>query len=366
MAGSTPSCATGSLALGHVLVIGGCGFLGSHIVRMLLSEPSCTAISVVSRNPTTNTFPSVNYHAGDISNSVRVKALITELQPRVVIHTSSPRVTSKPALLHATNIIGTTNLLKCAAETPSVRAFVYTSSDSALHPSNKMMNEETCILYTAEDTKAIAYQRTKAIADAMVLDANSETLRTATLRLPMVYGEGDPYVIMPALEQLRKGENKVQVGNNTTLRDSLYVGSAASAHILAAKALLRGIRDPNAPKVDSEAFLLSDGEVLPFYDFMRKCWRAAGDKSDAKDVKVIPMWVAMSITGVTEWLYWIFTAGMKEPAMKREVLAYLERGVWFDITKAEERLGYRPLVTVDEGIRRSMKWALEEERKKSD
>jgi sterol-4alpha-carboxylate 3-dehydrogenase (decarboxylating) len=262
-------------------------------------------------------------------------------------------------------VTGTANLLKEAAVISSVQAFVYTSSDSAIHPSNKIIAEEDCILYTERDTKANVYQRTKAIADTMVLNANSPTLRTATLRLPGVYGEGDPYFIMPLLEQLRSGQNRVQVGTNTTFRASLYVKSAASGHILAAKALLAGIGNPQLPKVDGETFLLSDGETLPFYDFLRRCWRAAGDKTEVKDVKVIPMWIAMLMTGVIEWMYWICTLGTKEPASKREELAYLERGCWFDITKAKERLGYKPLVTVDEGIRRSMEWALEEERKKS-
>ena len=47
----------------------------------------------------------------------------------------------------------------------------------------------------------------------------------------------------------------------------------------------------------------------------------------AEDVKVIPMWVAMSITGATELVYWIITAGTKEPAMKREALVYLDRKI---------------------------------------
>jgi sterol-4alpha-carboxylate 3-dehydrogenase (decarboxylating) len=331
---------------------------------MLLDDPSCTSISVFSRNPTSNIHPSVTYHACDISDSARVRALLAELQPKSIIHTSSPRVDSKPALIHAANVLGTINLLKYAAETPSVKAFVYTSSDSAMHPSNERMTEDDCIMYTADDTKAITYQRTKAMADTMVLKANSPALRTATLRLPTVYGEGDPYFIMDLIEQLRKGQNKIQVGNNTTLRESVYVDSAASGHILAAKALLIGIENPNAPKVDGEAFLLSDGVALPLYDLMRKGWKVAGDETEMKDVKVIPMWVVMLITGLTEWVYWVFTFGTKEPKVKRELLAYLERGAQYDLTKAKERLGYKPLVTVDEGMKRSMEWAMEEERKK--
>ena len=204
---------------------------------------------------------------------------------------------------------------------------MYTSSESALHPSNEMANEESSVLCRANETKVIAYQKTKAVADTMVLSAISKTLRVATLRLPTVYGEGNPYMTLSILQQLRKGENEVQAGNNTTLKDSLYVASATSAHILAAECLLAGFSDPNALRVDGEGFLLSGCEVLLSYDFMRKDWPAVGEKSMAEDVKVIPMWVAMSITGATELVYWIITAGTKEPAMKREALVYLDRKI---------------------------------------
>ena len=84
-----------------------------------------------------------------------------------------------------------------------------------------------------------------------------------------------------------------------------------------------------------------------------------GDKSKAEDMKVIPIWVAMLFTGAPERrsageVYWILTAGTKEPAIKREALVYLDRGAWYDITKAKERLGWKPLVTIDEGIRKSV------------
>lgn len=85
---------------------------------------------------------------------------------------------------------------------------MYTSFESPLHPSNEIANEETSVLYTVDENKAIAYQKTKAIADKMVLNANPKTLRASTLRLPAVYGEGDPYIILSILEQLRKARMK--------------------------------------------------------------------------------------------------------------------------------------------------------------
>lgn len=54
--------------LGTVLVIGGCGFLGSLLVGMLVEEPSVSSVHVISRNPTENLNPKAKYHAGDISH----------------------------------------------------------------------------------------------------------------------------------------------------------------------------------------------------------------------------------------------------------------------------------------------------------
>jgi sterol-4alpha-carboxylate 3-dehydrogenase (decarboxylating) len=85
---------------------------------------------------------------------------------------------------------------------------VYTSVESPLHPSNEIANEETSVLYRVDENEAIAYQKSKAIADKMVLNANPKTLRASTLRLPAVYGEGDPYMVLPILKQLRKARMK--------------------------------------------------------------------------------------------------------------------------------------------------------------
>ncbi len=61
--------------LGSVLVIGGSGFLGFHIVRHFLQERN-TSVSVISRNPKRNAIPGASYHIGDISDSSRVHELV--------------------------------------------------------------------------------------------------------------------------------------------------------------------------------------------------------------------------------------------------------------------------------------------------
>lgn len=42
--------------------VGGCGFLGHHVVRELLEDPSCSSISVMSRSPFKNRYDGVRYY----------------------------------------------------------------------------------------------------------------------------------------------------------------------------------------------------------------------------------------------------------------------------------------------------------------
>jgi len=81
-------------------------------------------------------------------------------------------------------------------------------------------------------------------------------------------------------------------------------------------------------------------------------------------VQVIPFWLVLAIASVWEWVFWVAVLGRREPEIKREVLAYVERPCWFSIEKARVRLGYKPLVGTDEGVRRSVEWALENRKSK--
>lgn len=351
--------------LGSVLVLGGCGFLGSHIVRLLLKEPSCTTISVISRTPTSNIHSGVTYHAADLSDEPRIATLLAQIQPKVIIHASSPRFNLSPSLLYQSNVLGTRALLRQVKQVDNVKAFIYASSDAAMRPmtNNQIMTEENVSIYR-EGEDGDPYQTTKGIADTMVLAANSDSgMRTACIRFGGAYGEGDPYFIPDAISQLRQGQQKIQVGKNETLREWVYIENVASSHILAAKALLLG-NGVNGGRVAGEAFLVSDGTPWLFYDFLRMVYREAGDRTEMSEVRVMPFWVVMFFLGVSEWVYWVGTLGMSKPEVDRRTMRYLQRPYWFDISKARDRLGYEPMVSVEEGVRRAVKWGLEEEKKK--
>ena len=182
--------------IGPVLVVGGCGFVGFHIVRRLLESPGCDSIHVVSRNPITNCLPGVEYRAGDITNIADIRSVILQICPSVIIHAACPNATTATARsFHRVTVQGTQNLLQVAVEAPSVKAFIFTSSATmAAGPEHIDLDESTPL--ADSDPNSFPYVRTKAQADKMVLEANrpifekdGSGLLTACIRLPIVYGE---------------------------------------------------------------------------------------------------------------------------------------------------------------------------------
>lgn len=213
------------------------------------------------------------------------------------------------------------------------------------------------------DPKSSLYARTKALADKLVLEANSPLeedgtgLRTACIRLPVVYGERDQLAVPKALEALEKGQTMFQLGDGSNLWDFVSAENAAAAHVLLAKALLAA--GASAPKVDGEAFNITDGERRPIWEHARTMWKAAGHEVNVEQVWVLPTPIAFAMATILEWLFWIFTLGTKQPGrLSKQQVEYLCLTHTYRIDKARERLGYVPVQSYNEGIRKAVMWSM--------
>jgi sterol-4alpha-carboxylate 3-dehydrogenase (decarboxylating) len=343
-----------SQKLKRVLVTGGGGFLGAHIIEQLLIDPD-TLVASTSRNPTVLLeHARLSYHAADIASEEQIQAIFEKFRPQVVIHTASPQSTATTATLIRTNIVGTQVLLRCAKSCSETRAFIYTSSDSAVEPTQTPLTEDKAKLYD-EKHYVNPYGMTKAVADAAVQAANCDELQTAIIRLPGIYGERDTNFIPQLVSSVRKKEHKMQIGQNKKLFEFVYVANAAEAHILAARALLN---PKTAVGVAGEALFISDGRPEPFFDFARRCYAAIGSPVAQKEVTVIPMPLMQAMASAGEWAYYIFTLGMVEPTLRRRSIDHLNKGCCWSIEKARKRLGYVPVEDQDAAIRKSMQWAV--------
>lgn len=281
-----------SRVLGPALVIGGCGFVGFHIVDALLRDSTCGPVSVISRNPHSNRCEGVSHHAGDIGDLDQIRKLLAVIKPRIIFHAAAPRAdnpTVEPGDHHKISVEGTKNVLTCATESPMVKALVYTSTCAVSKGYQHFNIDETAPLWE-QDSKTIPYFKAKALANTLTREANfpldrqSIGLLTATLRLPWVYGERDNQAIPCMLKTAEEGHTKIQLGDNEKIVEPTYVGNTATAHLLAAKKLLESENGSLDPKVDGEAFHITDGDPQPFWTFARMIWRTAGDKTTTDQV----------------------------------------------------------------------------------
>lgn len=347
------------MSLGIVLVTGGCGFIGFHIVQELVRE-SCS-VHVISRNPTINCLPEVTYHTGDLTSLETTQSLLSKIQPTVIFHVASALSSSTAAesFFFEVNVCGTENLLKCAQSTSSVRALVYTSSVAVMAACSGStfvdLTEDAPLL--SSSSKADFYVKTKAIADAIILNANGPTLRTVSIRLAGVYGERDNDFFPIVLRILRQGRQRYQLGDNLGLFDAASASNAATAHILAAKALLAGFSDLAAPKVDGEAFFISDGRPEYFWTLLRQIWTVAGHDTLADQVIIIPNWILFPFVGAVEWAYWLCTFGRKRPmTLRRTTMEWTCLTRTFSIAKARNLLAYSPKNDRAETIVKAVKY----------
>ena len=177
-----------------------------------------------------------------------------------------------------------------------------------------------------------------------------------------MYGDRDNQLIPGVLKALKDKRQHIQIGDNSNEFDFCSATNAAAAHLLIAKALLVGYQDPKTPKVDGEAFFITDGKPMPFWTFSRKVWAAAGDHTPLDQVKVVPGWFVLGLAITVEWLYWIFSAGHKTPKMLRShTIRHVTEPRTFSIDKARSRLGYKPADTMEDSIRKGVEWCLKQD-----
>ncbi|KAF4331990.1 C-3 sterol dehydrogenase C-4 decarboxylase, partial [Fusarium beomiforme] len=341
------------------LVVGGCGFLGYHLVRQLLQDDETEHVYVLDRDVSRNRHENATYLKADLSDSERVREIVIDVQPNAICHCASPVANlpmDREGEFYATNVKGTEVLLTVAAECDAVKALVFTSSvDAYANPPHTNV-DETYPLWSPTD-KSNEYNRTKAIGDHLVRQANGPRLRTVALRPGHAYGERHVQGMVEVLDMC-KNKKLVQIGDGKNLMEVVSGENNAIAHVLAAKALL----DPSraAGKVDGEAFNVSDGAPVPFWHHTGIIWKTARGEDVAKDVIVLPAWVMIVAVFLADWLFWIFTFNTAKPPveLRRVSLEYCVYTHTYSIDKARKRLGFNPISDHDAVVAHSARWML--------
>lgn len=360
--------ASKSPILGPVLVTGGCGFLGYHLVGHLRSDPECAGpVHVldldITRNthtsPETSSSSSVTYTKGSLADTSLLSSLLARLQPTVIFHTASPNATyGSRADFEDVNIEGTKTLLRLAKESTHVRAVVFTSTlDIYADPPHRHIKETHPIW--PERPKPWAgvgeYDRTKAVAHRLVLAANttddggasgeddfSGILKTAVIVPSHMWGVRDSQGLSLFFDTFADPKKALwKVGRGDNMMSSVEVGNCAEAHILAAKALVSPRSSRN--KVDGEAFNVTDGEDVSFWGhFLDVCTLIR--HGERGEISTIPAWAMVLVATLVKWALLLSTWGHVEPPpmLTRNGVSWCTEEHTIDDSKARERLAYRP------------------------
>ena len=320
----------------QALVTGGGGFLGSNIVRMLLDKGATVRSLQRSDNPDLKK-PGVEIIRGDISDR---NTVINAAQGCDVIF----HVAAKAGIwgdyddYYQCNVTGTKNIID-ACKAHNIQKLIYTSSPSVVFAGEDEENINESTPYA--EHFLTAYQKTKALAEQMVLEANNETLATIALRPHLIWGLGDPHLAPRIIERAKAGRLRL-VGKQNNLVDSTYIDNAALAHLLAEEAL--GTNTNCAGK----AYFISNNEPLPMSELINKILATA---NLPPVTKAIPTQLAYTIGMMMELFYKLFKL-KDEPIMTRFVAKQLSCAHWYDLTAAKNDLGYQTKITIDEGMDR--------------
>ena len=219
----------------RILVTGGAGFLGSHIVDALRGHgDDVVALDDLSTGDRANLDPAVRLIVADISDREAIHDRLAGERFDAVVHAAAKTKVvesiAQPALYHRVIVNGTSNVLD-VAQSAGARSFVNISTGGALYG-------ETPACAT-EDTPIDApspYGRYK--AEAEKLAGSTAGLKAVTLRFANIFGprqrtdlEGGVIAIFAGC--WTRGAPLTIYGDGSAERDYLYVADAVAAIVAA-------------------------------------------------------------------------------------------------------------------------------------
>ncbi len=327
------------------LVTGGGGFLGAVIVRMLRERGD--QVRSFSRGAHSSLSGlGVEQIQGDLSQPRLLKEAAEGCD--IVFHVAAKAgIWGSYEEFYDANVSGTINVLD-ACRANNISRLVYTGSPSVIFDGRDVEGGDEALPYPAR--YHAHYPRTKALAEQLVLDADSSDLATVSLRPHLIWGPGDNHLVPRIIAKGRAGKLR-RIGKRPCLVDTVYVDNAAQAHLLAADRLLPG------SGIAGKAYFISNGEPLPLWEMVNRILAAAGLPPETRSV---PPGLAYAAGAVCEGL-WSLLRLSGEPPMTRFVAKELATAHWFKIDAARRDLGYQPQVSIDEGLERLRRWLAAEE-----
>ena len=313
--------------LKHILVTGGAGFIGSHLVEKLLDEGGWQ-VSVVDnfndfysperKRSNISSFlknPRFSLYEIDICAEEKLRRVFAENDFDVIAHLAA-RAGVRPSLLQPdlyakTNVNGTLNLLELSKEY-DVKQFIFGSSSSVYGVNCKVPFSETDQI----QQPISPYAATKAAGELLCHTySHLYPIRTICLRFFTVYGARQrPDLAINKFSRLILENKPIPLfGDGTTRRDYTYIDD-----------IIQGIRAAiDYTQTNHEVFNLGESQTVELKELIKLLEQNLGKKA-------------------------VINYQPPQPGDVPQTFA--------DITKARRLLGYNPQTKIEDGIKKFTDW----------
>jgi CDP-glucose 4,6-dehydratase len=309
-------------------VTGGTGLVGAWLVRRLVDAGADVVCLVRDWVPQSelvrdDLIAKVRVVRGDVRDQPLLERVLAEYEVDTVFHLAAQTIVTianrSPISTFETNIAGTWALLEASRRNPTVKQIVLASSDKAYGDHEVLPYAEDAPLQGRHP-----YDVSKSCADLIATAyATTYGLPVAITRCGNFYGGGDlnwNRIVPGTIRSVLRGDRPVIRSDGTFVRDYFYVEDGAAAYMTLAEWLA------DHPEGKGEAFNFSNEEQITVTELVGRILELM--ESEA------------------------------EPEVRNEASNEI-RAQFLSAEKARTMLGWAPLFSLDEGLRRSIAWYTE-------
>jgi nucleoside-diphosphate-sugar epimerase len=324
-----------------VLVTGGTGFIGQHLVAALRAQGQ--TVRVLVRTPSGGPYTSrclalktlgAELVPGDLLQLPSLRAALT--QATTVFHLAGRLWTPEVADAEYTrlHIEGTHNLLTACSEAGSAPKLIYCSTTGVLGPTGLTPANED-----ASFRPSNIYERTKAEGEKLACRmADDAGLPLAVVRPGLVYGPGDLH-LLGWFRAIQRGYYHV-VGRGDNLLHPIYITDLVNGMLRCAV----------TPATDGRVYHLVGERALPMRALAEALARALDRPLPRWHIPTLAAWV---LALLFEWM-----PGMppnRRPLTRGRVRFMTESRAYCG-RRAREELGFVPQINLADGLQRTVAW----------
>lgn len=326
-----------------VLVTGGAGFTGVHLVRALLDRGDDVTVLDLSEGDSLDTEPLKARGAKFIIGSVADKAALRNAVrgQEVIFHLASAfrDIHRGAPLFQEVDVEGTRRLLQ-EARLAGTRRVVHCSTQGvhgSLPAGTVPGNEESPI------APIDYYCEAKVAAEAVCDEFIADGMDIVNVRPTSIYGPGDTHGWLKLFRICSKGRF-LMLGSGNVFNHPVYVGNLVDGFLLAA----------DVPEARGRTYLVGDGEYVSLNELVKLIGKVLGTR-----VKLYRFPWQKPVHGLAYLMEVASRPFDYEPPLFRRRLTWFSTNRGWEITRARTELGFRPRISLEQGLALTKNWYYE-------